>query len=87
MTYEGLMKISTAIATYSDSHSGLAALYSETTTMIWQLCIQYSNGSEKVLKSYKNRDTALECVDALYSQGYPMHVAYVVRHALLPMAA
>ncbi|HIK55295.1 MAG TPA: family 2 glycosyl transferase [Synechococcales cyanobacterium M55_K2018_004] len=48
--------------------------------MIWQLCIQYSNGTEKVLRSYTNRDSALQGVDALYANGYPLHVAYVVRH-------
>ncbi len=50
--------------------------------MIWQLCIQYANGNERVLRSFKNRDIALRCVDALYStNGYPLHFAYVVRHA------
>jgi hypothetical protein len=48
--------------------------------MIWQLCIQYANGSERVLRSYDNREFALKCVDAIYAKGYPMHVAYVVRH-------
>lgn len=55
--------------------------------MVWQLCIQYANGSERVLRSYKTRDAALNCLDALYSQGYPLHIAYVVRHAqLVPLA-
>lgn len=49
--------------------------------MIWQLCIQYANGTERVLRSYRNREAALRSVDALYSQGYPLHIAYVVRHA------
>ena len=55
--------------------------------MIWQLCIQYSNGTERVLRSYQNREAALKGVDVLYSQGYPMHVAYVVRHVALAVAA
>lgn len=50
-------------------------------TMAWQICIQYSDGSEQVLRSYKNRETALKYVDALYARGYPMHYAYVARPA------
>ncbi|MBE9178450.1 family 2 glycosyl transferase [Oculatella sp. LEGE 06141] len=50
--------------------------------MVWQLCIQYSNGSERVLRSYRSRETALRCVDAIYNaNGYPLHLAYVVRSA------
>jgi hypothetical protein len=49
--------------------------------MIWQLCIQYANGRERVLRSYRSRETALNCIDAIYAQGYPLHIAYVVRHA------
>lgn len=51
------------------------------TGMIWQLRIQYANGTEKVLRSFKNRETALRCVDRIYSYGYPLHIAYVVRSA------
>lgn len=47
--------------------------------MMWQLCIRYPDGREKALKSYRNREVALRQVDAIYSDGYPMHVAYVVR--------
>jgi hypothetical protein len=47
--------------------------------MVWQICIRYPNGQEKALCAYKNRETALKQIDAIYSQGYPMHVAYVVR--------
>lgn len=48
--------------------------------MIWQLCIQYANGNERVLRSFKNRETATRWVDALYHvNGYPLHYAYVVR--------
>jgi len=54
--------------------------------MIWQLCIQYANGRERVLRTYKNREAALKCVDAIYTYGYPLHVAYVVRHAQVQMA-
>jgi hypothetical protein len=39
--------------------------------MNWQVCIRYPNGQENALKR----------IDAIYSQGYPMHVAYVVRPA------
>lgn len=49
--------------------------------MIWQLRIQYANGTEKVLHSFKNRETALRYVDRIYSYGYPLHFAYVVRSA------
>jgi hypothetical protein len=49
--------------------------------MTWQLCIQYSNGTERVLRCYRHRDTAVRCIDAIYSQGYPLHIAYVVRQA------
>ncbi|MDX2243355.1 MAG: family 2 glycosyl transferase [Leptolyngbyaceae cyanobacterium bins.302] len=47
--------------------------------MGWQICIRYPNGQEKPICSYRNREVALKRVDAIYSQGYPMHVAYVVR--------
>lgn len=48
--------------------------------MIWEVCIRYANGSERVLRSYKNRETALRCVDAIYNTwGYPLHLAYIVR--------
>lgn len=57
--------------------------------MQWQLCILYADGSERVLKSYKNRETAVRCVDAIYLEGYPLHYAYVVREAsaIAPIAA
>lgn len=51
--------------------------------MIWQLCIQYANGTEKVLDSYTSREAALHSVDTLYANGYPMHIAYIVRHAIV----
>ncbi|MGG6297947.1 family 2 glycosyl transferase [Leptolyngbya sp. AN02str] len=54
--------------------------------MIWQLCVQFSNGSERVLQSYKSRDLALKQVDAIYASGYPMHMAFVVRHAMVEPA-
>lgn len=51
--------------------------------MIWQVCIQYANGTFQVLRSYSQRETALKCVDAIYlAQGYPLHLAYVVRPAI-----
>jgi hypothetical protein len=49
--------------------------------MVWQVCIRFPNGQEKAICSYKNREAALKRIDAIYSQGYPMHVAYVVRPA------
>ncbi len=49
--------------------------------MIWQVCIRYPNGQERALRSYKNREVALKHIDAIYSEGYPMHVAYIVRPA------
>jgi len=53
--------------------------------MKWEVCVQYANGSKRVLFSYKNRETALRCIDAIYcNQGYPMHLAYVVRQTPLP---
>lgn len=48
---------------------------------MWHLCIQYADGSERILKSYDKRETALRCVDAIYLQGYPLHLAYIVREA------
>jgi hypothetical protein len=54
--------------------------------MNWEVCVQYANGSKRVLFSYKNRETALKCIDAIYyTQGYPMHLAYVVRQTPLPV--
>ena len=47
--------------------------------MNWQVCIRYPNGQEKAICSFQNRENALKRIDAIYSQGYPMHVAYVVR--------
>lgn len=48
---------------------------------MWELCIRYPNGQERALRSYKDREVALKRIDAIYSEGYPMHVAYVVRPA------
>ncbi|MDX2230903.1 MAG: family 2 glycosyl transferase [Leptolyngbyaceae cyanobacterium bins.349] len=47
--------------------------------MGWQICIRYPNGQERAICAYRNREVALRRVDAIYSQGYPMHVAYIVR--------
>lgn len=47
--------------------------------MVWQLRIQYANGTERVLQSFKCRETALRYVDRIYTHGYPLHFAYVVR--------
>jgi hypothetical protein len=49
--------------------------------MNWQVCIRYPNGQEKAICSFQNREHALKRIDAIYSEGYPMHVAYVVRPA------
>lgn len=49
--------------------------------MFWELCIQYSNGTEQVLKVFRDLEAALNCVDRIYAEGYPMHVAYRVRPA------
>lgn len=48
---------------------------------MWELCIRYPNGQERALRSYRNREVALKRIDAIYSDGYPMHVAYIVRPA------
>lgn len=48
--------------------------------MFWELCVQYSNGTEEVLKVFRDLEVALNCVDRIYAQeGYPMHLAYRVR--------
>ena len=47
--------------------------------MTWEVRTQYANGSEKVLRICKNQEIALRYVDFMYSQGYPLHFAYVVR--------
>uniref|UniRef100_A0A832H0P4 Family 2 glycosyl transferase n=1 Tax=Oscillatoriales cyanobacterium SpSt-402 TaxID=2282168 RepID=A0A832H0P4_9CYAN len=52
--------------------------------MTWQICIRYPNGQEKAICAYKSRETALKRIDAIYSQGYPMHVAYIVRQIETP---
>lgn len=49
--------------------------------MAWEICIRYSDGHEQALRVYQNREVALKQIDAIYSQGYPMHIAYVVRPA------
>jgi hypothetical protein len=46
--------------------------------MIWEVRVQYWNGSERVLRACKNQETALRYVDAIYSRGYPMHLAFIV---------
>ena len=55
--------------------------------MIWELCIQYSNGQTRTLRTYRNREAALRKIDAIYAEGYPLHVAYVVRPALVKNSA
>lgn len=62
----------------------------EAILMIWEVCIRYANGIERILRSYQNRETALKYVDALYKvHGYPLHFAYIVRpkHAVQPASA
>lgn len=55
--------------------------------MLWDLCIRYANGTERVIRSFKNPEVARRCVDAIYSQqGYPMHCAYIVRPAITVVA-
>lgn len=49
--------------------------------MLWDVCIRYPNGQERTLRSYKDREVALKRIDAIYLEGYPMHVAYIVRPA------
>jgi hypothetical protein len=51
--------------------------------MSWQVCIQFPNGKERALRSCHDREVALRYIDAIYAQGYPMHVAYIVRPAEL----
>ncbi|MBF2087319.1 MAG: family 2 glycosyl transferase [Synechococcales cyanobacterium K44_A2020_017] len=55
--------------------------------MVWQIRVQYANGNERVIWSFRNRESALKGIDVLYSQGYPMHMAYVVRSVDAPIAA
>ncbi len=53
--------------------------------MCWELCIEYANGTETVLKVFKDLEVALNCVDRIYARtGYPMHLAYLVRPACQP---
>ncbi|XGV99361.1 MAG: hypothetical protein ACAF41_10550 [Leptolyngbya sp. BL-A-14] len=56
-------------------------LFGEATFMLWEVCIRYPNGQERALRSYKDREIALKRIDAIYSEGYPLHVAYIVRPA------
>ncbi|MCG8365148.1 MAG: family 2 glycosyl transferase [Pseudanabaenales cyanobacterium] len=49
--------------------------------MHWELCIQYANGTEQVLRAFRDLETAENCVDRLYAKGYPMHIAYLIRLA------
>ncbi|MEC4986549.1 MAG: family 2 glycosyl transferase [Oscillatoria sp. PMC 1068.18] len=44
--------------------------------MLWEVRIKYANGSQQVLRTCKNQETALRCVDAIYARGYPLHLAY-----------
>ena len=46
--------------------------------MTWEVRVQYANGKEEVLRVYKSREIALKYVDLMYSQGYPMHLAFIV---------
>lgn len=55
--------------------------------MRWELCIRYSNGRERPLYSYKSREVAIRQIDAIYSQGYPLHVAYTIRPQHTPSVA
>ncbi len=56
-------------------------LFGEAKRMLWEVCIRYPNGQERALRSYKDREVALKRIDAIYSEGYPMQVAYIVRPA------
>ena len=48
--------------------------------MFWELCIQYADGTEEVLKVFQDLEMALSCADHIYARdGYPMHFAYRVR--------
>lgn len=47
--------------------------------MLWELYVQHANGSEEVLKVFQDLEAALNCVDRIYQEGYPMHLAYLVR--------
>lgn len=48
--------------------------------MTWEVCIRYANGTEKSIRSYQSRETALKYIDAIYNiRGYPLHFAYVLR--------
>ncbi|HEY9909084.1 MAG TPA: hypothetical protein V6D18_15925 [Thermosynechococcaceae cyanobacterium] len=49
--------------------------------MTWELCLQYSNGRIRALHTFQSREAALKQIDIIYAEGYPMHVAYVVRPA------
>jgi hypothetical protein len=55
----------------------------EAMVMKWEVCIRFSNGQERALRWCKDREIALRYVDAIYAQGYPMHVAYIVRPAAI----
>ena len=47
--------------------------------MAWEVCVCYADGTEKVLRAFNNSEAARRCVDAIYSQGYPLHLAYRAR--------
>ena len=49
--------------------------------MLWELCIQYADGAERVLHAFRDLEAAENCVDRLYALGYPMHIAYLIRLA------
>jgi hypothetical protein len=57
----------------------LPNFFRRTMAMFWELCIKYANGTEKVLDIFQDLEIAQNRVDKLYSEGYPMHFAYVVR--------
>lgn len=51
---------------------------------MWEVCLRHGNGEEQVLNLCSSQELALKYVDALYSQGYPLHFAYIVRPARTP---
>ena len=62
----------------------------EAILMIWEVCIRYANGIERIVRSYQSREIALKYVDAIYKiHGYPLHCAYIVRpkHFVEPASA
>ncbi len=48
--------------------------------MAWQLCIRYPSGQDRVLRFFKDRETAIRCVEAIYARlGNPPHLTYIVQ--------